>query len=257
MIAEWLFYRCVRDDAFAIIFYDHGIRESIEQVAPPTVLRVRVVFKEQAYNGMPPTAEFEDLFALHQSIESLVKRHGSVYVGNITTKGYRQFHIFTPDGEDAWAPRLNALARRYGYEASIVIEPDEKHEAYWRDLFPTDDDWQTILDLRVIEALRKESDDGSVPRIVDHWAYFPSDAACEMFCDWLRERGYRLAPNRPVKDRTFGVAFSHKGTVQLEEIGRHTIPLRRRAAELGGEYDGWETEVISASAKRAKGSNSS
>jgi hypothetical protein len=48
-------------------------------------------------------------------------------------------------------------------------------------------------------------------------------------------------------DGKFRVRFSNEGTLRLPDITSHTIALRRKASELGGDYDGWETPVCKAS----------
>jgi len=101
--------------------------------------------------------------------------------------------------------------------------------------------------LGVIDALQKHGDDGTASRRVNHWAYFPSKAAAEKFSRWAQERGYALDSGNPTEGGKFSVRFGHEGTVQLADITSHTIALRRRASELGGDYDGWEARVCKAS----------
>jgi hypothetical protein len=128
------------------------------------------------------------------------------------------------------------------------MKSDDSHSGYWQGLFPTDDDWQVIQDLEVIEALQKEGDDGAASRCIDHWAFFPSQPAAEQFSRWAQERGYSSFTTEIAEGGSFHVRFSHEGTVKLPDITSHTIALRRKAAELGGNYDGWETPVCKASA---------
>jgi len=39
------------------------------------------------------------------------------------------------------------------------------------------------------------------------------------------------------------VRFSHVGTMVLEDITGRTIAIDRKARELDGDYDGWETSI--------------
>ena len=41
----------------------------------------------------------------------------------------------------------------------------------------------------------------------------------------------------------FVVQYGHSGTMNLGDITHHTIGSDRKARELGGRYDGWETSV--------------
>jgi hypothetical protein len=247
MSDQWIFFPCQMGEHRASIFYDHGIRDSIDTIAPPHLLRVRVAFKQPRPDGMPTNEEFRSLTALEDSLQALVQQHESLYVGRVTVDGHRHFYIYTPDSEQAWSTRLTTLAASSGCAVSSAYEPNDSRNGYWKELFPTEDDWQVIKDLGVIEALQKEGDDGTSARQIDHWAYFPSPDTAEQFSQWLRERSYGLAGSDAADDGKICVRFSHEGTAQLADITSHTIALRRKASELEGDYDGWETPVCKAS----------
>lgn len=247
MSDEWIFFPCQMSKRRASIFFDHGVRDSIDITVAPQLLKVRVAFKRPPPDGMPTSEEFQYLTALEDGLQSLVQQHESTYVGRITFDGHRHFYIYTPDSEEAWSSRLAALGDSHGYELAFVLKPDESHDGYWQELFPTDDDWQVIQELRVLESLAKDGDDGSTSRRVDHWAYFPSEAAAHQFGQWAQEHGYALDSTNKGEDGRFCVHFAHEGTLQLPDITSHTITLQRMASELGGDYDGWETPVRKAS----------
>jgi hypothetical protein len=103
-----------------------------------------------------------------------------------------------------------------------------------------------IEDLRVIAELREEGDNTDARRRVDHWAYFSSDSAAARFCQWARESGYGLEPSEKEEDERYSVRVFHEASMQWQNITSHTIKVRRKTVELGGDYDGWETEVCKA-----------
>jgi hypothetical protein len=191
---------------------------------------------------MPTNEEFQCLSAFEDELRTLVQQHESIFVGRITVGGHRHFYVYTSDAEQLWSEDIDALGARHEYGVAWGHKRDESRDGYWKELFPTDDDWQVIQDLRVIEELRKSGDDGNASRQIDHWAFFPSRALAEEYSDWLRERGYTLDGIEGDDDR-ISVRFKHDGTAQLEDISSHTISLQRKARELGGNYDGWETPV--------------
>jgi hypothetical protein len=248
MSDQWIFFPCQMGEHRASIFYDHGIRESIDSIAPPYLLKVRAAFKQPRPDGMPTNEEFPHLTALENGLQALVQQHDSLYVGRVTVDRCRHFYIYTADSEEVWASRLDRLGASHGYELALAYEPDERRDGYWKELFPTDDDWQVIKDLRVIEVLQEEGDDGTASRQVDHWAYFSSQAAADSFSNWVHERGYVLVSTDIADDGEICVCFWHRGTIELADITSHTITLCRKANELGGNYDGWETPVCNKSA---------
>jgi len=243
MSDEWLFYPCQMGEHRALIFYDHGIRKDIDHIAPPQLLKVRLTFKDQRPDGLSSSEEYPTLATLADDLQALVEAHGSIYVGRVTVGGHRYFHIFTSEPEATWSSELSDLGRLHGYVLQFVLSPDQQREGYWRDLFPSEDDWQVIKDLRVLDLLAKQGDDGSMSRRIEHWAYFPSSAAAEQFSLWVQAQGYELGSVSTADDGQLRIRFFHDGSCQLSDITSHTIALRRKASDLGGDYDGWETPV--------------
>jgi hypothetical protein len=125
----------------------------------------------------------------------------------------------------------------------MAYEPDAEKAGYWKELFPSPDDWQLIMDMRVLESLEEHGDDHSQARTIDHVALIPAGVAQKQFTAWLKERGYDLQSVEPTEESIIRFEFTHEGTVELTEISSHSIALRRKAEELGGDYDGWGTSV--------------
>ena len=243
MSDEWVFYPCQMGEHRASIFYDHGIQKDIDQIAPPQLLKVRLTLRDQRPDGLPSSDEYPALVALGDDLQALADARRSIYVGRITVAGHRYFHIFTSEPEATWSSTLSDLGKRHGYVLQFVLSPDEQREGYWRDLFPSEDDWQVIKDLRVLDVLAKQGDNGSMSRRIEHWAYFPSSTAAEQFSLWVQTQGYELGSVSTDEDGELRVRFFHDGSCQLSDITSHTIALRRKASDLGGDYDGWETPV--------------
>lgn len=243
MSDEWIFFPCQMGEQSASVFYDHGIREMIDRIPHSHLLRVRLSLKQPRPDGLSSNTEFKQLCQLEDELQKLVEQHGSLYVGRITVGGHRYLHIYTFDSENDWSVRLQALGEHHGYNLGFALKPDAARDGYWKDLFPSEDDWQVIKDLRVLEALEKEGDDKTASRCIDHWAYFPAGEFAKMFSNWIEGQGYSLKTADTANEGKFCVRFSHQGTLQLQAITSHTIALRRKAAEFGGDYDGWETPV--------------
>lgn len=242
MSDEWIFYPCQMGELAASIFFDHGIGETIDVLPLPSLLKVRVGLKSE-----PPTesteAAYQRFCGLEDALRSVVQRHGGLYVGRVTIGGYRYLHLYTAEAEAAWSPRLRELGDEHGYEMRFMLRPDPNRTGYWDDLYPDEDGWQLIQDMRVVEALMREGDDGTASRPIEHWAYFPTPEIAKGYSEWLIAEGYRVDGMEGRDDGSHGVRFAHEGTVQLSDITRHTITLCRMAAEMQGEYDGWETVV--------------
>jgi len=104
-------------------------------------------------------------------------------------------------------------------------------------------DWQVIRDLDVLDALKKQGDDPSVKREISHWAYFPDEPKAQAFASWARGASYKVGKVERTGDQKVVVRFTHVGSMELADITHHSIEINRKAKEIGGDYDGWETSV--------------
>jgi hypothetical protein len=243
MSEEWYFYPCRMGDHRASIFYDHGIRDAINRLSQPHLLKLRVALRHPRPDGLSSAEEYEALSALDDELTAELARQGAVFVGRITVAGHRHFHCYADGSESEWISRLSPVGGRHGYALGFALEPDAERSGYWRDLFPTEDDWQVIQDLKVLESARTNGDDATIARSIEHWAYFPDRSAAQDFSAWAQSSGYGLRATEAADDGRFCVRLSHEGTLYLDDITSHTINLRRRASALGGDYDGWETPI--------------
>ena len=62
----------------------------------------------------------------------------------------------------------------------------------------------------------------------------------------LKIQGFKIESESKTKDKNYPyqLQISRIDFVDMESINNITIKLRKKANELNGEYDGWETFVI-------------
>lgn len=131
------------------------------------------------------------------------------------------------------------------YRLLLSVQFDAEKSAYWHYLYPTEDDWQVIADMHVLDTLHKNGDVSTRTRRVSHWAYFSNTREARQFADWAKANLYRDVSVASTKDsKKFVVHFSHVGTMELPDITHHTIAINRAVNALGGNYDGWEAVVV-------------
>lgn len=106
----------------ASIFFDHGIHDNIDTVAPRQLLKVRVTFKQPRADEMPANDEFQHLIALEEGLQAAVQEHESIYVGRVTTGGHRHFYIYTSESDEVWSTRLEAVGTSPGYPLAFALK---------------------------------------------------------------------------------------------------------------------------------------
>jgi hypothetical protein len=213
---------------------------------PKLLAKLRLTYKSPNPNGLPTNAEFEPAKQIEDRIAVYAKEKGDWYVGRVTVGGHRFFYVYTAKDELAWRDFASKIGGDSGYEIRLSFREDAGHSGYHDDLCPTEDDWQVIKDLRVIENLEKEGDDGSQSRKVDHWVYFDDKASSVDFVIWAESDRFTEESelSRSTDDGKYCVRLFHHGTMKIGDISSHTIALRRKATEHGGDYDGWEAPIL-------------
>jgi len=104
--------------------------------------------------------------------------------------------------------------------------------AYWKELYSTEDDWQVINDLVVLDKLTAEGDVSSIKRKIDQWIYIEKENAYQAMLDWLVDNDYLIEHTEWIKDeRSHVIQFCHLGTTELKNITHHRIKLNRKANE--------------------------
>lgn len=242
---EWRFFPCTMGEDTAFVYLNVSLSKSITHV-PSSLAKLKLTYKNPHPNGLPTNDEFEVVSQLEEQIDKFSKEEGDWYVGRITVSGHRHFYIYTGRVKSAWRDFVARLRDDSSYEISLSFRNDPDHRGYYDELYPTEDDWQVIKDLQVIENLESHGDDGSEPRKVDHWVYFPDKASSVDFIIWAEKDCFTEEPehSHESEDGKYCVRLFHHGTIKIGDISSHTILLRRKAAEYGGDYDGWETPIL-------------
>ena len=95
-----------------------------------------------------------------------------------------------------------------------------------------------------VEALEENGDDLTTPREIDHFVYFEDFDGMTRFEKQADQLGFRVRHHVETDDGRPGLQVYRIDIPSFERIDAITLPLYRAAREVGGEYDGWESEVI-------------
>lgn len=241
MSDHWEFFPCQLGEHKAFIFYNHGIREQINELDLPVCAEFCIDFKEPRGDGLPDDGETDDLTALEDRLAAELLQIGGVYVGRISVGGIRHFYAYV----DATSAQIDALAAKltvttpYSVKGSASSDPDKS--TYWHTLYPTKADWQMIQDLKVIEKLEQDGNPLDTARRIDHLAYFDDMRGADQFKAWLEAEGFDVDwMSRPDdKEDLLGISFSHVCRPMLGDVTQHTYKVCTKTEELGGRYSGW------------------
>lgn len=229
----------------AFIFYDHGIRETIDSFKHDQQVRFDLTYKSPNDKGLPTDEEFDAVKSVEVKIEEFAAEHSGIYVGRVTTAGHRYFYSFIGASAEQIDKFVEEVRKSSGYSLEPRVLEDPEKRGYWTDLYPTDDDWQMIQDSKTVEALREAGDIADIVSRIDHWSFFNAKSEAKKFIAWLEGEKFSLQDLRRSKPVTgdWVVQFYRTGSPELYAINHITFQLRHKASELNGRYDHWETSV--------------
>jgi len=243
---HWSFYLCKVNDQLASIYLNLGLRSAVPIVSKPWLLWIWVYFNSPRPDGLSSNEEAPVLYKIEDALtRNLSASCGALLAGRITTSGRREFYFYgeNQDGfRNAVTEAMNAFA---AYRFDIKEERDPLWEQYLDVLFPNERQMETIKNRRVLDVLEEHGDVHSVPRLVRHWIYFSTEDTRSAFRDAALGSGFTIDAERLVDgSEPFGLIIAREEPVDQNGIDRTVTELTRMAQQFGGDYDGWETQVV-------------
>ena len=248
MSQDWDFYFLHVDSKPASIFVDLGLATEAPLERFSYMAYVQLLMNAPRADGLSSREEFDPLKAAEELLErDLAKEGQTIYVGRNTSNGCRDFYFYTANAAN-WEHQVSRVMQGCdSYQFTCGSRHDPEWETYFGFLYPSEEDRQRIENRRVCDALEKEGDTLSQEREIDHWAYFPTSKARAAFIAGALNLGFQVrTTSDPEKGRDdYSARVYRVDLPSLESIDNVTMPLFKLAKETGGEYDGWETRVVS------------
>ena len=246
MTDKWDFYFSRVDDRPASIYVDLGAYDSAPNPKLPHMAHVRLHMREARDDGLSSQTEFDALIAIEDALTAALVNEETGYLGRCTANSCRDFFFYVSQAQD-WSSRVAACMRSFGdyrYETSTREEPG--WATYFSFLHPSDTELQSIGNRNVCEALEQKWDKLSEPREIDHWAYFVDAESLNAYVVEARQLGFKVREIRAPDDtcERHCAQLWRLDAPAFDSIDEITRPLFDLAARHGGEYDGWETFVV-------------
>lgn len=246
MSDTWDFYFANVNDDFASLFVDLGQAEVAPDASRPWLLWAWVYMQSPSETGMVTDEEAPQMNAIEMALmEAVEDATAGELVGRIMTAGRQEFYFYAPTSV-GFEPAVERTMKQFaGYNFISGVENDAEWNHYLRVLYPSPHDVQRIKNRHVVQVLADHGDQLEKPRIVSHWAYFPSEEARGEFVAKVRERKYVVTSEHqidaPGNQRPYCARLERIDPVDWTSINEVTIELLDLAEASGGEYDGWET----------------
>jgi uncharacterized protein (TIGR01619 family) len=248
MSGDWDSYFCNVNDVLASIFLDLELRASVPDKDRPNLLWVSVFMKLPREDGLSSQWEFDVLCAIDDRLTAMMAaKFDAILCGRITTDGRREFYYYGAHSNQLQAEVENAIGHFRDYEVDCGWKADPEWKQYLDVLYPSDEDRQRMKNRKVLDLLEQKHDTLNTPRDVSHWIYFRTEKDREDFRADVLPLEYRIQsePTSGMGGFSFGLCIVRFQSVKAAELDDAVIELFRLAKKYSGDYDGWETEVVS------------
>lgn len=236
---NWESYSFRADSKPAFVSFYTEARE-IPQQEFPHCARVLIKIKSPGPNGAPARDEAEILWAMEDDIVSALKSNlvKCVLVARLTHKGRREL-VFQVHEWKTFRPPVGGWMQAHGdYETDV-----SEHEGwtfFTESIWPSQEDWQGILDRRVVENLKQAGSDPAKEHTLEFVFQGDSERLNEI-ARTLLQRSYSLV-KFSAEERLLVVAIHLP--LDLSLITRESLSHLKESERLGIKYDGWECEVV-------------
>lgn len=214
----------------------------------PYILVTGVEFENCREDGFPNSDEFEKLYMISDGILELLKdRVKFELAGTFTHQCERLDYVYLSDTLNIRETLTNTYKSKYGdYKFYINLKDDKNWEAYTKFLYPNEVTLEYMSNQKVLTQLQKAGDNLSKERQIDHWIYFVKKSDRTLYEKYVTELGFKIENRGKIKNanQPFKLQISRSDFVYPESINKITLELRKKALEYNGDYDGWETFVI-------------
>jgi regulator of RNase E activity RraB len=245
---DWDCYLCNVNGEKASIRLNLALRGEIPDPNRTWLLFVWLKFRFPRPDGLSDSREFESLSAIETRLtQNMVQKCDALLSGTITTQGRREFYFYgaNPEQLESAVRETKELFRDHEFEWGS--QEDSNWLQYLDVLYPSEEQMQCMQNRKVLESLTENGDPLTEPRDVMHWAYFKTPHGREDFRNEIVTLGYRVdsETEHPGDEYPQGICFLRNHSMDPLELDRTILELFRLASRFQGDYDGWETQVIS------------
>ena len=246
MTENWRSYFCNVNDSLASIFVNLGLRNDAPVLSKPWLLWVWVYFRSPRPDGLSDSKEAPEIFKIEDALTLELSRScGAILSGRITTEGRRELYFYgeTRTGfSEAVAKEMSAFE---AFKFEIGEQKDALWEQYLNVLYPSAEDLEKIKNRDLLDVLEQKGDVLTAARDVEHWMCFASEASRASFRKAAVEAGFRIASESQVeRGLPFGISVVRNQPLEQVLVDATVIELLHLSRQFLGEYDGWETPLI-------------
>ena len=248
---DWGVYLCnaFAYDLPAVIRVNLALRDFEYTANYPNRLHLQILYKNADDNGFPTREEGEYVYRVEDAVVEIIEQHGDVLAGVV--KCDERAHIFAyVKNELGYYDEISKMMSENfpDYAYTLAVFEDEEWKVYFQALYPDRYEYQSIMNMRLIENIKSDGD-SMVPRVLEHCLLFKTEEHGEAFLAKVMEDSFiklsseNRSNNEAIdKEYPYLLVIGREDTFEnIDEIVWYLMDL---AEEFDGEYDGWGCHIV-------------
>lgn len=248
---DWCIYLCnaFACDLPAVVRTNLALTDFQFTANYPKRLELQILYKNADDNGFPTREEGEYLYRIEDAVEEIVEQHGDMLAGVVKCDERVRIFAYTKN-ELGYDDEISAVMSKnfpdYAYTLAVVDDPD--WELYFDALYPDRYEYQSIMNMRLIENIKSDGD-SMVPRVLEHCLLFKTEENGEAFLAkviedcFIKLSSENLSNNEDIdKEYPYVLVIGREDAFEnIDEIVWYLMDL---AKEFDGEYSGWGCHIV-------------
>ena len=248
---DWCIYLCnaYACDLPAVIRTNLALRDFEFTVNYPKRLHLQILYKNADDNGFPTREEGEYVYSIEDAVVEIIEQHGDILAGVVKCDERVRIVSYAKNELGYYDEISEMMAEKFpDYAYTLAVVEDEDWELYFQALYPDKYEYQSIMNMRLIENIKSDGD-SMVPRVLEHCLLFKTEENGEAFLVEVMEDGFvkisseNLSNNEDIdKEYPYELVIGRED--DFEDIDETVWYLMDLAEEFNGEYDGWACHIV-------------
>lgn len=248
---DWCIYLCnaYACDLPAVIRTNLALRDFEFTANYPKRLHLQILYKNADDNGFPTREEGEYVYSIEDAVVEIIEKHGDILAGVVKCDERVRIVSYAKNELGYYDEISKMMSEKFpDYAYTLAVVEDEEWELYFQALYPDRYEYQSIMNMRLIENIKRDGD-SMVPRVLEHCLLFKTEENGEAFLAKVMEDGFiklsseNLSNNEDIdKEYPYVLVIGREDAFEnIDEIVWYLMDL---AEEFDGEYSGWGCHIV-------------
>ena len=215
----------------------------------PKRLELQILYKNADDNGFPTREEGEYVYSIEDAVVEIIEKHGDMLAGVVKCDERVRIISYAKNELGYYDEISEMMSEKFPYYAyTLAVVEDEDWDMYFHALYPDRYEYQSIMNMRLIENIKSDGD-SMVPRVLEHCLLFKTEENGEAFLAKVMEDGFiklsseNLSNNEDIdKEYPYVLVIGREDAFEnIDEIVWYLMDL---AEEFDGEYSGWGCHIV-------------